>query len=158
MKAEKEATQAMRSEAGFTLIELLIAVAILAVGLIGTLSMHSTALQADSFAQRTTSASGVARAAMDELLSRPGSDVLFRTATVNPAPGDTFDLDPQSIATTLAVQGITYSATIQVFPNAVVNGTSITDLTALVLTVVGNDVSSIAPPRTVTLTELKRAL
>jgi hypothetical protein len=95
---------------------------------------------------------------MDELISRPGADAFFTTATVLPAPGDAYDLDPQTTATTLTVQGITYSAAIQVFPNAVVNGTPIPDLTALVLTVVGDDVGGYRGARTITLTELKRAL
>ena len=137
----------MRSEAGFTLLELLLATSILAIGLLGTLNMQSTGLRANAFAQRTTSAAAVARAAMDEVISLPGSSAFFATAQ----NAVVYDLDPQTVATTKTVQGIPYSATITVTPNATVNGTVIQDLTQIQLTVVGSD-------RTVTLTELKRAL
>lgn len=137
----------MRSEAGFTLLELLLAMTILAVGLLATLNMQTTAIQANGFAQRTTSAATVARAAMDEVVSRPGSAAIFQTTVVNAA----HDLDQQTAATTQTVQGITYAATISVTTNATVNLTPITNLTQIDLTVVGAD-------RTVTLTELKRAL
>lgn len=137
----------MRSEAGFTLLELLIAMTILAMGLIATVNMESIAMQAGGFAQRTTSAAAVARAAMDELISRPGSNAIFQTDVANAV----YDLDPQTAATTQTVQGVTYSATINVTTNATVNGTPIANLTQVALTVVGSD-------RTITLTELKRAL
>jgi hypothetical protein len=52
---------------------------------------------------------------------------------------------------TQIVQGVTYSATIQVIPGVTVNGTAITNLTGIILTVTGAD-------RTITLSELKRAL
>jgi type IV pilus assembly protein PilV len=138
----------MRSEAGFTLLELLVAISILAVGLLATLNMQSTALGANAFAQRTTVAASVARAAMDEVISRPGSDVFFDTAL--PA-GTPYDLNQQTAAMTQIVQGVTYSATIQVIPGVTVNGTAITNLTGIILTVTGAD-------RTITLSELKRAL
>ncbi len=138
----------MRSEAGFTLLELLVAITILAVGLIATVSMQTTAIRGNSFAQRTTSASAVARAAMDELISRPGSDVFFNTVQL---AGSTHDLDLQTVATSQTVQGIVFSATIAVTPNATVNGSPITNLTQIDLTVTGLD-------RTITLTELKRAI
>jgi type IV pilus assembly protein PilV len=137
----------MRSEAGFTLLELLIAMTILAMGLIATVNMESIAMQAGGFAQRTTSAAAVARAAMDELISRPGSNAIFQTDVANAV----YDLDPQTAATTQTVQGVTYSARINVTTNATVNGAPIANLTQVALTVVGAD-------RTITLTELKRAL
>lgn len=137
----------MRSETGFTLLELLVAITILAVGLMATLKMQTTALRADGFAFRTTTASSVARAAMDELLSRPGSDAVFQTAQVNAA----YDLDIQTAAVTQTVQGVTYSGRITVTPDATVNAVAITNLTQISLTVTGSD-------RTITVTELKRAI
>jgi type IV pilus assembly protein PilV len=137
----------MRSEAGFSLLELLIAMTILAVGLLATVNMQTTAIQANGFAQRTTSAATVARAAMDEVVSRPGSDPIFQTDLVNAV----HDLDQQTAATTQTVQGITYAATISVTTNATINLTPIANLTQIALTIVGAD-------RTITLTELKRAL
>ena len=144
---ERGVPDAVRSEAGFTLLEMLVAITILAIGLMATVNMQTTALRANSFAQRTTSSSAVARAAMDELLSRPGADAIFQTAQVNAA----YDLDLQTAATTQRVQGITYAGTITVTPDATVNGAPITNLTRIDLTVTGSD-------RTITLTELKRAL
>ena len=137
----------MRSESGFTLLELLVAVTILALGLIATVSMQGTAIRANALAQRTTAASAVARAAMDEVISRDSSDPFFDVGLVA-AP---HDLDPQSVAMTQAVQGVTYTATITVTPNATVNAVVVPNLTRIDLTVTGND-------RTITLTELKRAL
>jgi type IV pilus assembly protein PilV len=136
----------MRSEAGFTLLELLVAVTILAIGLIATVNMQTTALRADGFAHRTSAVSGVVRAAMDELISRPPADPFFQAAQLN-AP---YDLDLQTAAMTQTVQGVTYSATMSVTPNATVNGTPITNLTRIDLTVTGAD-------RTMTVTALKRS-
>jgi type IV pilus assembly protein PilV len=139
--------QKMRSEAGFTLLELLIAITLLAVGLIATVNMQTISMLANGFAQRTTSASSVARAAMDELLSRPGSDAIFQVAQVDAA----YDLDQQTAATTQTIQGVTYSAAISITPNAIVNGVTVFNLTQIDLIVSGSN-------RTITLTELKRAL
>ncbi|HET8761679.1 MAG TPA: prepilin-type N-terminal cleavage/methylation domain-containing protein [Nitrospiria bacterium] len=141
----RELKQRRQSEAGFTLLELLIAVTILAVGLMATVNMETVALRADAFAQRISSSAAVARGAMEELVSRDGSDAIFQTAQVNAA----YDLDLQTAATTVTVQGVTYSATISITPNATVNGVAVTNLTQIALTVTGAD-------RTVTLTELKR--
>jgi type IV pilus assembly protein PilV len=135
----------MRSEAGFTLLELLIAMTILAVGLLATLNMQTTAMQANGFAQRTSSATAVARAAMDELISRPSSDAIFQTAQAAAA----FDLDQQTAALTQTVQGIVFSASITVTPNATVDAVAITGLTQVALTVTGSD-------RTVTMTGFKK--
>jgi type IV pilus assembly protein PilV len=135
----------MESESGFTLLEMMVAITILAVGLIATVRMQGTALTANAFAQRTTVATGVARGAMEDLMSRPRDSAIFQTAAVVP-----FDLDPDTAALTRTVQGVTYSATVVIAPGAVVNGLPITDLTQIVLTVTGAD-------RTVVLTEYKRA-
>lgn len=142
-----EAMHAMKSEAGFTLLELLVALTILSVGLIATVNMQGTAIRANGFAQRTTSAASVARATMEEIVSRPGSDMFFGTAQVAAA----YDLNQQTAAMTQTVQGVVYTGTITVTPNAVVNGAAVPNLTQIMLTVVGGD-------RTVTTTELKRAL
>ncbi len=143
-----------RSESGFSLIELLIAMSILAVGLLATVTMQVTALQRDGFAQRTTEAAALARGAMDDLMSRPGGDVFFQTAVA--APGIAFDLDPNTAATTQTIQGATYSATVVVTPNASVSvggaaPVSILNLTQVILTVTGGG-------RTATVTEFKRAV
>ena len=143
-----------RSESGFSLVELLIAMSILAVGLLATVTMQATALQRDGFAQRTTEAAALARGAMDDLMSRPGADVFFQTAA--PAPGIAFDLDPNTAAVTQTIQGATYSATVIVTPNAAVSvgggaPVSVTNLTQVILTVTGGG-------RTATVTEFKRAV
>ncbi|MFZ5861834.1 MAG: type IV pilus modification PilV family protein [Nitrospirota bacterium] len=134
----------MRSEAGFSLLELLIAMSILSVGLMATLNMQSTALGADGLAQRTTAAAGVARAALEELLSRSDSAAIFTTASAG-----VFDLDPQTAANTLTVQGIVFNATLTVTPNATVDGVTVPGLTQMVLTVTGSD-------RTLTMTGYKK--
>jgi len=133
------------SESGFTLLEMMVAIVILAVGLIATVRMQGTALTANGFAQRTTVATGVARGAMEDLMSRPGSSAIFQAAAAIP-----FDLDPDTAALTRNVQGVTYTATVVITPGAVVNGAPVTDLTQIDLTVTGAD-------RIVALTEYKRA-
>jgi type IV pilus assembly protein PilV len=143
-----------RSESGFSLIELLIAMTILAVGLLATVTMQATALQRDGFAQRTTEAAALARGAMDDLMSRPGGDVFFQTAVA--APGIAFDLDPNTVALTQTIQGAMYSATVVVTPNASVSvggaaPVSVLNLTQVILTVIGGG-------RTATVTEFKRAV
>jgi type IV pilus assembly protein PilV len=143
-----------RSESGFSLIELLIAMSILAVGLLATVTMQATALQRDGLAQRTTEAAALARGAMDDLMSRPGGDVFFQTAVA--APGIAFDLDPNTAATTQTIQGATYSATVVVTPNVSVSvggaaPVSVLNLTQVILTVTGGG-------RTATVTEFKRAV
>ncbi len=137
---------ARESESGFTLLEMMVAVTILAVGLIATVSMQGTSLNADGFAQRTTVATNVARGAMDDLMSRPGAAAIFQV----PSPGLAFDLDPDTAALTRTVQGVVYSATAVITPNDVVNGVPINRLTRVDLTVTGSD-------RVVTLTSYKRA-
>jgi type IV pilus assembly protein PilV len=142
-----------RSESGFSLIELLIALSILSVGLLATVTMQATALQRDGFAQRTTEAAALARGAMDDLMSRDGGDVFFQTAA--PAPGIAFDLDPNTAALTQTIQGATYSATVIVTPNASVSvggvPENVPNLTQVSLTVTGGG-------RTATVTEFKRAV
>ena len=143
-----------RSESGFSLIELLIAMSILAVGLLATVTMQATALQRDGFAQRTTEAAALARGAMDDLMSRPGGDVFFQTVVA--APGIVFDLDPNTAATTQIIQGATYSATVVVTPNASISvggaaPVSVPNLTQVILTVTGGG-------RAATVTEFKRAV
>ena len=144
----------MRSESGFTLLELLVAMSILAVGLLATVNMQVTSLQRNGFAQRTTVVTALARGAMDDIMSRPGGGVFFQTPA--PAPGTTFDLDPNTAAMTQTIQGATYSATVIVTPNASVSvggiaPVSVTNLTQVILTVTGGG-------RTATVTEFKRAV
>ena len=135
----------IESESGFTLLEMMVAITILAVGLIATVRMQGTALTANAFAQRTTVATGVARGAMEDLMSRRGDSPIFQAAAAIP-----FDLDPDTAALTRNVQGVTYTAAVVITPGAVVNGAAITDLTQINLTVTGAD-------RIVALTEYKRA-
>lgn len=143
-----------RSESGFSLIELLIALSILAVGLLATVNMQATSLQRNGLAQRTTVVAALARGAMDDLVSRDGGGVFFQTAAA--APGIAFDLDPNTAAMTQTIQGVAYSATAIVTPNAAISvggaaPVSVLNLTQVTLTVTGGG-------RTVTLTEFKRAV
>ena len=143
-----------RSESGFSLIEMLIAMSILAVGLLATVSMQATALQRNGFAQRTTEVAALARGGMDDIMSRPGGNAFFQTAVA--APGIAFDLDPNTAAMTQTIQGATYSATVIVTPNASITvglgaPVVVTNLTQVTLTVTGGG-------RTATVTEFKRAV
>ena len=143
-----------RSESGFSLVELLIAMSILAVGLLATVTMQATSLQRNGLAQRTTVVAALARGAMDDLVSRDGGGVFFQTAAA--PPGIAFDLDPNTAAMTQTIQGVAYSATAIVTPNAAISvggaaPVSVLNLTQVTLTVTGGG-------RTVTLTEFKRAV
>lgn len=94
-------------ESGFSVLELLIAISILAVGLLGTASILSTGIGADRFAHTVTVENSLCSSIVEEFLARQSNDAIFDADVVDIA----YDLDPASAATTLTVQGRTYSAT-----------------------------------------------
>lgn len=95
------------TENGFSIIELLIAISILVIGLIGTATMLSTNIGSNRFSQMITVEATIAGSVNEELLAKAGNDPLFAATVANVA----YDLDQSSGATTLTVQGRTYSAT-----------------------------------------------
>jgi len=103
---------------GFTLLELLVAMSILTVGLLGLASMMTSGIGSGRFAHTVAVEGSVGSLAVEELTSRDGDDPVFASTVA----GATYDLDPDSAATTRVVNGRTYSATYSVTPNSPVTG------------------------------------
>lgn len=128
---------------GFTLVELLAALTIFAIGLLAVAGMQVTAIRANSRSNTMTVATSMAQRVMEDILSRDSIDPFFAT----PGSNQTYDLDRDSAATTVSVEGAgTYNATYSVAPD-----TPVANVTQIFVTVNGGN-------RTVTLTGFKRAI
>ncbi len=134
-------------ESGFTLLEVLVAVAIFAIGLLAVASMQTNAITGNSFAERHTVATAVAQGALENIMARPDWDPIFLITTLN-AP---YDLDPQTAATTLTVNGGTYSATLNITPN-----TPVANVTAVAITISGPGTPIVGGVQGLTFTSYKR--
>lgn len=114
----------MKKEDGFTLLELLVAMSILSIGLLGLATMLSTGIGTDRFAHMVAVEGSVGSSVMEELTSRDGSDPMFASNVTSA----TYDLDPDTAATSRLVNGRTYSATYTVTVNSPVAGISRIDI------------------------------
>lgn len=132
----------LKSESGFSLLELMIAITILAIGLLATATMLTTGMSSNRFSYRQTVETSIANSVLDEILSMGSADVLFDATITNVA----YDLDTAGAATTRTVEGIAYSATYSIAPNAPVVGSA-----TVTVTVTGGG-------RTATLSTIKRAI
>ncbi len=130
-------------ERGFSLVELLIALFILAVGLLATATILTTGMSSNRMAQSITVETTVAYSVLDEIMSRSPEDTLFDSDQTDV----TYDLDPDTTATTRTVQGISYSAIIDIDANNPVVGVARIDVT--VTSNVG---------RSITLTSFRRTI
>ena len=132
-----------RNQQGFTLAELLVALTIFAIGLLAVAGMQVTAIRTNSRANTMTVAASMAQRVMEDILSRESIDPFL----VTPGSNQTYDLDRDSAATTVSVEGAgSYSATYSVTPD-----TPVANVTQITVTVNGGN-------RTVTLTGFKRAI
>lgn len=95
----------INDEKGFTLVELLIALAILAVGLLGLAGMQINAIRANAFANKLSAAVAVAQGVMENTLARPATDALFHNGDIVDATD--CDIDPSStVSNTLSIDGV----------------------------------------------------
>ena len=132
-----------RNQQGFTLAELLVALTIFAIGLLAVAGMQVTAIRTNSRSNTMTVATSMAQRVMEDILSRDPINPFF----VTPGSDETYDLDRDSAATTVSVEGAgSYSATYSVTPD-----TPVANVTQITVTVNGGN-------RTVTLTGFKRAI
>ncbi len=133
----------VRGERGFSLVELLIALFILAVGLLATATILTTGMSSNRMAQSITVETTIAYSVLDEIVSRRPDDPLFDSDQ----PDITYDLDPDTTATTRTVQGVSYSAIVDIDADNPVVGVARIDVT--VTSNVG---------RSITLTTFRRTI
>lgn len=114
-----------KKEDGFTLLELLIAMFILSFGLLGTATMLSMGIGTDRLSQMISVEGTLGSSVLEEIISRDSNDAVFN-ATV---AGATYDLDPDTTATTKKVSGRQYSATYSITVGSPVAGVSRVDVT-----------------------------
>lgn len=134
------------SEAGFSLVELLIAVAIMAVGLLGLAELQITAMKTNTKSEGILSSTSLAQMAIEDVMSRAGGDPLFDAAVTDAVwPGSPF---------TVAGGG-----TYDVLYDVVTNYQGVNSLCLVRVRVVHASSSqlSIFGVRPVTMTTLKRA-
>lgn len=77
-----ELIQPLHNQRGFTMIEMLVSMLIMAVGVLATLSLVSTSMNANSHANRLTTKTSLAQQMMEDLLSQkditvPASNVVY---------------------------------------------------------------------------------
>lgn len=113
----------INDEKGFTLVELLIALAILAVGLLGLAGMQVSAMTGNKSANRLSAMTAVAQMAMEDLMAKPIDDPIYSAS----ATGQTYTLT--STASNMPAVG-TMSATYSVALD-----TPVTNVTRIIVTV-----------------------
>ncbi len=79
------------SEKGFTLIEAMIALLVLTIGVLGMMTLQTTAIRSNYRASTMTTASTVAAGQLEQLRSLP-----FNSANLNPANSPFTTTDPAS--------------------------------------------------------------
>ena len=91
----------MKNERGFSLVEMLIAITLLAIGLLAVAGMQSTAINANSFANKLSTATALAQEVMEDLLARDSTAAIFQADTND----NVYDLDPDTAATSITITG-----------------------------------------------------
>lgn len=124
---------------GFTLTEVLVALTLLAIGVMAVVTMFTVAMSANLKASRFSVANNLGQAALEDILAKDISDPIFSSNATA-----TYDLDPNSSATSLSVKGAgtynaTYSITLGTNTNSIctgnamvsviISGTGITSMT-----------------------------
>lgn len=97
---------------GFTLLELLIALAILAVGLLGLAGLHVAAIRGNMSGFKLSAASAVAQERIEQLKALDSSDALL-SAGAHPDEWGPID-----------IQGVLYNSSYTIQDNTPVTGTS----------------------------------
>ncbi|MBW4054435.1 MAG: prepilin-type N-terminal cleavage/methylation domain-containing protein [Proteobacteria bacterium] len=108
---------------GFTLVEVLVALTLLLIGVMAVVSMFVVSMSANQKAARYSVANNLGQAALEDILAKGIDDPLF----VNNSTDVSYDLDPNSAATSITVTGAgtytaTYSITIGTSSNSICAG------------------------------------
>lgn len=128
-----ERKQPLHNQRGFTLVEMLVAILLMTVGVITTLSLITTAIKSDSTANRLTAKASLAQQVMEDLLSRRIDDPditssVTKISNLN-STGSNNDIVIQGAGTFHAK----YSTSINTPPDP--NNTTETNITQIVITI-----------------------
>lgn len=85
---------------GFTMVELLLAILIMTVGVLATLSLISTALNANTISNKLTTKTALAQQVMEDILSRKVNDLDTSDPITHTTAVTTYDLNGSSTAGT----------------------------------------------------------
>ncbi|SHJ34944.1 type IV pilus assembly protein PilV [Malonomonas rubra DSM 5091] len=132
---------------GYTLVEVLIALTIFSVGLLAIAGLQINAIRYNSGSNLRTSTTAMAQGVMEQVMSLPSDNPLFRTAGTNVVSIDPNDSDGDGDATTLRLQGAGFFTANWV---VTVDWQGITGLSRIDVNVQENS------GRTITLTNFKR--
>lgn len=77
-------TSPIHNQQGFTLVELLVAIVIMTIGVLTTLSMISTAMKANTTSNRLTTKTSLAQQVAEGLLSKKIDDAIYTTSQAYP--------------------------------------------------------------------------
>jgi len=111
---------------GFSLLELLIAITLLAIGLLAAATMQGIAMNANSSANRISTATMVGQQVAEDLCSLKITDTLLHTAVTNATYNRLFDqATNSSTAAAVLIPGAgTFSAQYDIAPNTPMTGTT----------------------------------
>lgn len=98
----------LHNRQGFTMVEMLIAIVIMTIGVITTLSMISTAMKANTISNRLSAKTSLAQQVAEEMLSRKIDDPIITTTS----PATVYDLDNFLAGNDIVIDGAgTFHAT-----------------------------------------------
>ena len=114
-------TISQNNSSGFTLVELLVAMVLLAIGILSTVSMIITALNANTLANKLTVKTTLAQTVMEDILSGKVTDTRLNSTTAPVA----YDLESTTTGNNIIVKGAgTFHAEYEVTRDTPISGVS----------------------------------